>query len=70
MRPWSLPGCNMPVMGGGYTPIMKLALLAKVTIDSRRLLKSRWVHDTAHRIVDSLRKAQDEARKLESRRKH
>jgi hypothetical protein len=49
---------------------MKLALLAKVTIDPRRLLKSRWVHDTAHKIVDSLRKAQDDARRLEGRRKH
>jgi len=49
---------------------MKLALLAKVTIDPRRLLRNRWVHDTAHKIVDSLRKAQDEARRLESRRKH
>jgi hypothetical protein len=49
---------------------MKLALLAKVTINPRRLLKSRWIHDTAHKIVDSLRKAQDEARRLESRRKH
>ena len=70
MGPGALPGRNTPVMGGDYTPNMKLALLAKVTIDSRRLLKSRWVHDTAHRIVDSLRKAQDEARKIKSRRKH
>jgi hypothetical protein len=49
---------------------MKLALCAKVTIDPRRLQKSRWVHDTAHRIVDSLRRAQDEARRIEGRRKH
>lgn len=49
---------------------MKLALCAKVTIDPRRLLKSRWVHDTAHRIVDTLRKAQDDARRAEDRRKH
>lgn len=48
---------------------MKLALCAKVTIDPRRLLKSRWVHDTAHRIVDNLRKAQDDARRAEDRRK-
>ena len=48
---------------------MKLALCAKVTIDPRRLLRNRWVHDTAHRIVDSLRKAQDDARRLESRRR-
>jgi hypothetical protein len=49
---------------------MKLALSAKVTIDPRRLLKSRWIHDTAHHIVDELRKAQADARKLESRRRH
>jgi hypothetical protein len=49
---------------------MKLALCAKVTINPRRLLTSRWVHDTAHRIVDSLRKAQDAARRLEDRRRH
>ena len=49
---------------------MKLALCAKVTISPRRLLKSRWVHDTAHRIVDSLRKAQDDARRQETRRRH
>lgn len=48
---------------------MKLALCAKVTISPRRLLKSRWVHDTAHRIVDTLRKAQDDARRAEDRRK-
>ena len=49
---------------------MKLALCAKVIINPRRLLRSQWVHDTAHRIVYSLRKAQDDARRLESRRKH
>jgi hypothetical protein len=49
---------------------MKLALCAKVTINPRRLLRSRWVHDTAPRIVFSLRKAQDDARRLESRRRH
>lgn len=49
---------------------MKLSQCAKVTIDPRRLLKSRWVHDTAHRIVDTLRKAQDDARRPEGRRRH
>ncbi|MEQ1919496.1 MAG: hypothetical protein ABL955_09865 [Elusimicrobiota bacterium] len=49
---------------------MKLALCAKVTINPRRLLTSRWVHDTAHRIVDSLRRAQDNARRIENRRRH
>lgn len=49
---------------------MKLALLAKVTIDPRRLLKSRWIHDTAHLLADSVRKAKEEAGRRESRRKH
>lgn len=55
-------------MVAGYTSAMKLALSAKVTIDPRRLQKSRWVHDTAHRLVGTVRKAQEEARRLESRR--
>jgi hypothetical protein len=48
---------------------MKLALSAKVTISPRRLLKSRWVHDTAHHLVDTVRRAKDQARRLVSRRK-
>ena len=48
---------------------MKLALSAKVTISPRRLLKSRWTHDTAHRILDTVRKAKEEAMRLEDRRK-
>lgn len=39
---------------------MKLALSAKLTIDPKRLLVSRWVHDTAHAMVASVRKAKDE----------
>lgn len=38
---------------------MKLALTAKLTIDPKRLLTSRWVHDTAHALVTSVRKAKD-----------
>ena len=38
---------------------MKLALSAKLTIDPKRLLRSRWVHDTAHAFVASVRKAKD-----------
>jgi hypothetical protein len=49
---------------------MKLALSAKVTINPRRLLKSRWIHDTAHRLVDSVRRAKEQAERLESRRKY
>lgn len=40
---------------------MKIALSAKLTIDPQRLLTSRWVHDTAHEIVWSVRKAKDAA---------
>ena len=36
---------------------MKLALSAKLTIDPKRLLRSRWVHDTAHAFLASMRKA-------------
>jgi len=39
---------------------MKLALWARLTIDPKRLLRSRWVHDTAHRMVSSVRKARDQ----------
>jgi len=38
---------------------MKLALSAKLTINPKRLLSSRWVHDTAHALVSSVRKAKD-----------
>ena len=40
---------------------MKLVLAAKLTIDPQRLLASRWVHDTAHVLVSSVRKAKDAA---------
>ena len=40
---------------------MKLALCARLTIDPKRLLKSRWVHDTAHVMVSSVRKAKEDA---------
>lgn len=30
---------------------MTLARSARIKIDPARLLKSRWVHDTAHRFV-------------------
>lgn len=50
---------------------MKLALCAKVTIDPARLRKSRWVHDTAHLLVDAVRRARTaEGRPGERRRKH
>lgn len=38
---------------------MNIALSAKLTIDPKRLLRSRWVHDTAHALVTSVRKAKD-----------
>ena len=47
---------------------MKLALCAKVIIDPARLRKSRWVHDTAHEMLASIRAAQDAARRRRPRR--
>lgn len=44
---------------------MKLALSAKLTIDPQRLLRSRWVHDTAHRLASTVRKAKDQASRRE-----
>jgi hypothetical protein len=49
---------------------MVLALSAKLTIDPKRLLSSRWVHDTAHEFLFSLQKARDAAGKNERPRRH
>ena len=49
---------------------MKIALSAKLTIDPKRLLRSRWVHDTAHAFVASVRKAKDAAGKNGRPRRH
>lgn len=55
--------------GRGYSTAMKVALLAKVTVDARRLLTSRWVHDTAHVFVSAKRKIKEtEDRKPRYRR--
>lgn len=48
---------------------MKLALSARLTIDPKRLLRSRWVHDTAHAMVSSVRKAKDAAGRKERARR-
>jgi hypothetical protein len=54
--------------GGAIITGMKLALAAKLTIDPKRLLSSRWVHDTAHALVTSVRKAKDAIRMPRPRR--
>lgn len=36
---------------------MKLALAAKITCDPKRVRESRWVHDTAHVLLESILKA-------------
>jgi hypothetical protein len=38
---------------------MTIALSAKVTIDPKRLITSRWVHDTAHAVASLVRQAKD-----------
>lgn len=50
--------------------VMKLALSARLTIDPKRLLRSRWVHDTAHALLASVRRASQEGapRRARSRR--
>lgn len=47
---------------------MTLALSAKVTCDPKRLLESRWVHDTAHAFVHSILRARRAADKPKTRR--
>lgn len=36
---------------------MRLAYTAKLTVDPKKVLESRWAHDTAHALLDSLVKA-------------
>jgi hypothetical protein len=45
---------------------MKLALTARVKCDPKHILENRWVHDAAHVIADSRRRA----RKHEEDRKN
>ncbi len=49
---------------------MVLALSVRIIVNPRKLLKSRWIHDTAHRIIDSLRRARDEVRRRDIFRKN
>jgi hypothetical protein len=35
---------------------MRLADTAKLTVDPKRVLESRWCHDTAHAMLDAVRK--------------
>jgi hypothetical protein len=51
-------------------PNMRLADTAKLTVDPKRVLESRWVHDTAHVLLDSVRKARDGGRRREARKTH
>jgi hypothetical protein len=36
---------------------MKIALSAKITLDPKRILSSRWAHDQAHSLVRAKRRA-------------
>jgi|GEM_PF-1830155 len=51
---------------------MKLALSARVICDPKHVLENRWVHDTAHVLADSLRRARQDAaaRKAKAKKKH
>jgi hypothetical protein len=49
---------------------MRLAHTAKLTVDPKKLLESRWVHDTAHALLSSVRKARGDGRRREARKPH
>ena len=36
---------------------MRLAYTAKLTVDPKKVLESRWCHDTAHAMLEAVRKA-------------
>ncbi len=42
---------------------MRLAYTAKLTVDPKRLLEDRWVHDTAHALLTSVRKVREGGRR-------
>jgi hypothetical protein len=46
---------------------MKLALSVRVVCDPKRVLESRWVHDTAHVIADNLRRARKAASRKDAK---
>ena len=48
---------------------MKLALLADIQVDPKRLLASRWTHDTAHAFCAAKRRALEGSRRAKRRRK-
>lgn len=53
-----------------YSTGMRLAYTAKLTVDPKRVLESRWVHDTAHALLSSVRKVRDGGRRREARKTH
>lgn len=48
---------------------MTLAHSARLTIDPKRLLESRWVHDMAHAFLRSVGKAREIASRRASKKK-
>ncbi len=48
---------------------MMLALTAKVSLDPKRVLEDRWVHDTTHALAESILKARRAARGRDKARK-
>lgn len=49
---------------------MRLAQTAKLTVDPKRVLENRWVHDTAHVFLASVRRARISDRQREVRKTH
>lgn len=49
---------------------MRLAYTAKLTVDPKKVLESRWAHDAAHMLLASLVKARGLDRRREPRSKN
>jgi hypothetical protein len=48
--------CNTFFVSSCYSPGMRLADTAKLTVDPKKVLESRWCHDTAHAMLEAVRK--------------
>lgn len=42
---------------------MRLAYTVKLTVAPKKVLESRWCHDTAHAMLDAVRKARSGGRR-------
>lgn len=48
---------------GCYSWSMRLAYTAKLKVDPKKVLESRWCHDTAHAMLEAVRKVRSGGRR-------